>query len=228
MPLMQRYFLHDSGDRAVIWVDPRTVDLAVGSKWPVGKRKLRHLSRRLPAPVVAMLRPFIKHREPFVIPRADFATPRPVAETPRYIRVADVVRHRGDVGQSAWYRDLLAELEQTGCARHKTIEMRSEPEIRAFFASYVLPLIESLEREGYRCDDEGYASTAVIGPQGDILKAGSGNHRFCVAKVLGLDLFPLRIVGAHQDWAERTLGKDPEPEQALAAIAALSLKPRAS
>ncbi|WP_353472240.1 hypothetical protein PVT71_13160 [Salipiger sp. H15] len=221
MPLTQKDFLRDAGERSVIWVDPAAVDMTSGSKWPVGKRRLRKLSRFLPGPVVALVRPSVKRREPFVIPRDVFSPPRPIAETPRYHRVADFLRHRADVAQSAWHRDLLAELAQEGVARHKEVEMRSPAEVDAFFDGYVLPLIDSLERDGYRAEAEGYASTAVIGPAGEIIKTGSGNHRFCIAKVLGLARFPLKVVGAHEDWVARELGADPSTEAVLHALAAL-------
>lgn len=223
MALTQNDFLKSAGERAVIWVDPAAVDMTSGSKWPVGKRRLRKLSRFLPGPVVALVRPSVKRREPFVIPRDVFSPPRPIAETPRYHRVADFLRHRTNVTQSAWHRDLLADLAQEGVARHKEVEMRSPAEVDAFFEGYVLPLIESLERDGYRAEveAEGYASTAVIGPAGEIIKTGSGNHRFCIAKALGLARFPLKVVGAHEDWVARELGSAPSPEAILQALAAL-------
>lgn len=222
MKLIQSDFLEHPENLSVIWVNPTVIDSTVGSKWPVGKRRVRKLSRILPAPLVAMIRPAIKRREPFVIPRDVFAAPQPICDTPRYRRVADLLQHRDDVTQSAWYRDLMDELRETGCARHKQIEMRSAAEVMEFFAGYVLPLVDSLEREGFRGDVEGYPSTAVIGPQGEIIKTGSGNHRFCIAKALGLDRFPLKVVGAHEDWASRVLGRAPRIEDVLAALQALA------
>lgn len=223
MALTQRTFLHSLGEQAVIWVDPAKVEMTVGSKWPVGKRRVRQLSRYLPSGVVKMLRPWIKRREPFVIPAEAFATPEPIDRTPRYRRIADLLANRDDVSRSAWHRDLMAELRETGCARHKDIAMHSAAEVDEFFVSYVLALVESLEREGYRpeAETEGYASTAIIGPDGEIVKTGSGNHRFCIAKEIGLPRFPLKIVGAHADWVARTLGASPSVEDVLRALPAL-------
>lgn len=223
MTLTQRDFLQKAGERSVIWLDPSTVAMTCGSKWPVGKRRLRKLSKVLPAPVVALFRPAIKRREPFVIPCGVFAPPKPIAETPRYQRVADVLAHRSDVAQSAWRRELLGELAEQGIARHKQIEMHSAAEVDAFFAGYVLPLIDSLERDGYRAEVEpgGYVSTAVIGPLGEVIKTGSGNHRFCIARALGLPRFPLKVVGAHEAWVARALGRDTSAEAIVGALAAL-------
>lgn len=203
MGLKQKTFVTEAGARAVLWIDPARVDGHSGTKWPVGKHRLKQLGRVLPAPLVRMLRPWVKRNEPFAIPAAHFGMVEPVVDTPRYLRVADFVRHKDDVTQSAWYRDLMADLAQDSVARHKEIAMRSEAEVVAFLQGYVGKLVNSLATEGYRPDAVGFESTAVIDAEGRLCKAGSGNHRFNIAKVIGVDRFPLRVVAAHEDWLGR-------------------------
>lgn len=200
MSLRQKDFTQEAGERAVLWIDPARVDGHTGTKWPVGKMRLRQLSRVLPKPILNLLRPTIKRREPFVIPRACFGRVDPVVETERYLKIIDFIRHKETVTQSAWYQDLTAELARTGTARHKDIAMTSEAEILKFLHGYVGALVDKLAADGFSPEHGGYESTAVIGPDGGLTKAGSGNHRFNIAKALGLTRFPLRIIAVHEDW----------------------------
>ena len=42
--------------------------------------------------------------------------------------------------------------------------------------------------------------TAFIAADGSIMKSHAGNHRFSVARILGVPLIPLEILGAHAAW----------------------------
>ena len=94
--------------------------------------------------------------------------------------------------------------------------MRSEAEIMAFLKAYVGGLFDSMEREGYiigRAD----TGTAVIGPEGEIVKAAAGSHRFAAARVLGVAPVPLRIMGVDAGWA-RSVGADQGGAALIAAV----------
>ena len=84
--------------------------------------------------------------------------------------------------------------------------MRSQNEIDAFFRDYVLGMIESLKRTGYDPVRGGAPGTALIGPDGDLHKADSGNHRFCTARLLGVTGVPVAISGMHEDWFAAHVG----------------------
>ncbi|TNF22694.1 MAG: hypothetical protein EP318_02900 [Rhodobacteraceae bacterium] len=210
MALKQKTFVRQAGARAVLWIDPARVTHHSGSKWPVGKHRLKQLGRVLPPPLVRLLRPWAKGSEPFAIPRAHFGAVEPVTATPRYQRVADFIAHKDAVRHSAWYRDLMADLDRDGIARHKEIAMQDEAAVVDFLEGYVRKLVVSLATEGYRPDAVGFESTAVIDATGGLCKAGSGNHRFNIAKVLGVDRFPLRVVAAHEDWLGRGVARTEE------------------
>lgn len=210
MALKQKSFIAEAGTRAVLWIDPARVDDHSGSKWPVGKHRLKQLGRVLPPPLVRMLRPWAKGSEPFAIPPEHFGGVEPVTETVRYQRVADFIAHKDEARRSAWYRDLMADLERDGIARHKEIALKDEGEVVAFLEGYVRKLVDSLATEGYRSDAVGFESTAVIDAEGRLCKAGSGNHRFNIAKVLGVRRFPLRVVAAHEDWLGRGVSRTNE------------------
>lgn len=201
MALKQKDFTLEAGDRAVLWVDPAQVDGHAGTKWPVGKHKLRHWGRVLPKPVIRALRPWAKRNEPFLIPRQHFGPIEPVVETERYLKVEDFIAHKQNVTASAWYAELMADLARDGVARHKEIALRTEQDVLDFLHGYVGRLVTSLATEGFQPEHGGYESTAMIDADGRLCKAGSGNHRFKFAKALGVAPFPLRVVAAHEDWA---------------------------
>lgn len=219
MPLTQKSFLRAAGDRNVIWVDPAKVTFRSGSKWPVGKHRIRQLQQRWPVPIVNLFRAGIKGREPFLIPTQHYGPLERITQTPRYEKVADFIEHRENVTASLWYRDLMEALNETGLATHKTISMRSEAEVVDFLNSYFGALVTSMQTKGYSDPKGGYESAAVINQDGSITKTGSGNHRFCVSKALKLKKFPLRIVGAHENWQPvKDMGPHLSTERILALI----------
>lgn len=219
MILTQKALLAAAKDRNVVWINPAKVTLSIGSKWPVGRYRLRQLNRVLPTPILNLFRAGIRKREPFLIPSEHFGKETQVTQKDRYQKIVDFIQHNDNVGQSRWYQDLLQALTQDGVARHKTIKMHSDADIREFLHGYVGGLITSMQTEGYNDPDGGYDSCAVINQNGVICKSGSGNHRFCISKILELDRFPLRIVGMHENWPMlEKLGSTPSADSILGLI----------
>lgn len=196
----QKEFLAEAGGQEVIWVDPTRIDRHSGTKWPVAKTRLKKMRRILPVALVNLARPSLKNREPFFIPRDAFGRSKPIEVTAKYRKVEDFIENRDRVAQTLWYRELCDQLKADGRAMHKEIVMTSEDEIVAFLENYVGRLVDSLATEGFLPEHSGYESTAVIGSGGEITKSSSGNHRLSIARALGIDRFPLRIVGVHEDW----------------------------
>ena len=203
--MRQKQFLEQAGDEAVIWIRPNRVTKHAGTKWPVGKARIKSWRQKLPKAMVDIMRPWIKAQEPFVIPSAVFGHPRPVEDDQRYGLIADYIEQDGRLEATVWYRDLMQDLSDTGMARHKDIRMTSKTDVIDFFKGYVDPLISSLRRDGYHDPKNGFESSAVLDANGNICKAGSGNHRFCISHILGLPAFPLRIVAIHEDHAGTNL-----------------------
>ncbi|WP_136441269.1 hypothetical protein [Pacificoceanicola onchidii] len=202
-------------DSFVLGVRPSRVPGYVGTKWPVAKGRIKRLEARWPKPLVNLIRPALKRQEPFVIPAEHFKEPVPVERTDRFRKIADFIGRDRQLEETFWFQDLCEDLRQTGIARHKTVEMRSEAEIVAFFRTYVQPLIASLRKDGFRPDKTGFESTAVIDADGRLAKSGSGNHRFVMSQVLDLPSFPLKIVAVHEDWFQREVLREGDTLAAL-------------
>ncbi|MHA7874544.1 hypothetical protein [Roseivivax sp.] len=216
--LPQKTFSAEAGDAAVLHVDTAKVCWHAGSRYVVSKGRLKRLERVFPSRMVQPLRPWLKAREPFVIPARDFRTPRPIEEEQRVRLAADFVAKRGAPRETLWFAMLSDALARDGLARHKGIEMRSEAEILEFLEGYVGGIVQSLETEGFSRDVATYESSALVDAEGRVLKSSSGNHRFAIARALGLKRFPLRIVGVHEHWLA---GLEREPRDLAGLIAAL-------
>lgn len=225
--LTQKQFITQAGERAVIWINPANIAFHAGTKWPVGKRRLAELERKLPRALVNLARPAIKRREPFVIPADCFAELRAIVGSDRWEKIGDFVRNKDRITETLWYRALTEDLDRNGVAMHKKIAMRSRDEIEDFLIGYVRALVESLQTEGFKPDrdGDGYASTAVVNADGTLCKTGSGNHRFVMCKVMGIDRFPLKIVGAHEDWVRTRFGRlDVTTETLIPALAEIEAR----
>ncbi len=219
--MKKRDFIKEAGDRAVIWVTPANVTRHFGTKWPVGKARFKKLRRFLPRAVVNLLRKRIKRAEPFTIPAEHFAGKPAVTETHRYRLLEDLAAHSDDLRASLWFRTFQADLAAKGVADYKGRKLHSEDEILEFLDSYVLGLIESIRATGFDASKTGYESSAVIDAEGRLMKTSSGNHRFCIATLLDLPLFPLMIVGAHEDWVRQHISGPVTVEKVLSQLPAI-------
>ncbi|MBF9059084.1 hypothetical protein HKCCSP123_07805 [Rhodobacterales bacterium HKCCSP123] len=195
-----RSFRNRMGDGAVLFIRPREVQYHSGTKWAVAKTRSKRLDAAMPRVFMNILLRILKSREPFVIPRHYFRDIEPITGTPRYEKVADFIASGGPVEETLWFRQLVADLESNGIARHKKILMRNRAEISGFLETYAAPLVESLKSEGFSTDKGDYEASAIIDADGRLVKASSGNHRFAIAHVLDLPVFPLRVAAVHEDW----------------------------
>ena len=99
----------------------------------------------------------------------------------------------------------MDELSANGVARYKRGRLESQADIVRHFEAYLLPLIADLRHSGFD-RTKGDLPTVLIGADGRIDKAGSGDHRFYLAQILKLPACPVRVRGAHADWLHDTMG----------------------
>ncbi len=200
------------GTDAVLWIDPGKVDGYVGTHSPTAaglRADLDRLAGRHPAlrGPLRMLRGAIPRMDPvFVIRARHYRTPVPITGIERYRHVEDLLRHRDRVEESLWFGTLSRQLAERGVAVHKEIRMHSREDILRFFRTYALDLVDSMERTGYDPARAPDTATALIGPGGEVHKAYKGNHRFCVARLLGVRNVPVHVWGVHEDWFAREVG----------------------
>lgn len=190
------------GEALVLHVDPRKVTHHAGSKYPVSKLIERKLSafpkviRKNASRISTRCHPFIFADEA-LLPLTE------IESLEKDIRIKDFLcsSHFTD---SLWYQSLLTELSTKGRTRHKDIKITSQDELNHFFESYVYGLIASMRKQGYVASKGSDAGTAFVLGNGVLVKSASADHRFLVARNLGVRNIPLTIMGVCRDWLTKT------------------------
>lgn len=202
------------GDATMVWINPRRVRFHGGSNQPYTlryKQTLHRLESAVPAlrTPARRLNAILYSLEPFSIGEGLLRNLRPIEAVETFQKIADAIECRDDPTRSVWFNDLMGELRRDGVAVHKAQRFRTEAEVLAFFSSYVGGLIDSMESGGYDVSKGEDIGTAMIAADGTVIKFDAGNHRFSVARILGVTRVPLEILGAHETWMrEMKIGQD--------------------
>lgn len=190
------------GQALVLRVDPRKVTHHAGSKFPIS-RTIEQKLKGFPKPIRKGASQLSTRYHPFIL--ADDALPpvTPIELLEKDRRVKDLLSssHYSD---SLWYQSLLAELTTKGKTRHKGIKITSQDELNKFFETYVWELVASMRRDGYVERAGSDTGTAFILSNGVLVKSASADHRFLVARHLGVRDFPLTVMGVCRGWLEST------------------------
>jgi GTPase SAR1 family protein len=185
---MKKKFLKSSND-IVIYLNPEKINSYLHS-FPLANRLNNLLFRKYTGLFLKINEFIISHQSIFVSDRF-FKYQFDLTRDLRYIYLKDLINLNGDYKKSMWYKSLILEYNLKGYASYKYKFFSNLGSIEKFFEDYILKLIESLKVEGYK--PELGLGTIVIDDRGKILKSGSGNHRFYICKILGIDKIPLRI-----------------------------------
>ncbi len=191
------------GEDATLWIDPATVGTGVVPKFPYLRRLAsrvepgvspsRRRAYRLALKVDAALHPFVLDES---------AYPQQVAFDARdkVHRIVDLVRERHRPEASAWWCFHAAKLGEEGEVRLRDRTVRDEAGLAQYVDEYLLPLIESIEQDGWRQDRATSPGSVLVGPDGSLHKAEKGTHRFAIARAVGVPLVPLRVRCVHHAW----------------------------
>lgn len=193
------------GDALVVWVNPRKIKLHAGTNQPYtrsAKEKLACIEGAFPSAskYTKFFHSALYSIEPFSVRRGLLNFLVPVEADPRYEKLEDYIRHMQSPQECRWYGELVNQVLRDGCAHHKGLTFRNTGEVDAFFNGYLRDLVDSMATIGYDKSKSRDVGTALIGSDGSILKSHAGNHRFIVARIVGVPLIPLEILGAHEFW----------------------------
>lgn len=201
--LTQRAARRLLGDMLVIRIDPRMIRWHVGTKWPVSAMLEQRVKRVIPRPAERhaslAIRKWHRRWHPFMLTDRSYPGLRELETTLTYRRVRDLIAHGEKPQDSLWYRELMELVEQGRSVRHKQHILTTPYDVSALFLEYLLPIIESMRLDGYLAH-LAEPGAAMIGRDGTIHKAASGNHRFAVARELQIPFVPVRIECIHRDW----------------------------
>lgn len=221
-----RFFLKDE---LIMRVDPIKIHHRTNSSRPENRRVKQKLMRLESgnAFVKTVRRQALRATnalESFVIDPAYYHGPIPIEQHINYKKIRNVIEHRENYKESQWYLGLANSLEEQGHAKHKNIVMHSKDDIDHFMQSYVLTLLDSLEKDGFDFRKGGGIGRALIGEDGSIHKSSSGRHRFFAARELGIRPFPVRISGVHEAWYRSQIGSGFNLRKLKAALADIQAK----
>jgi hypothetical protein len=139
-------------------------------------------------------------------------------EDPRHTAIRDLVdadlRYRETRAYQAMLDDLAAGRPQY---RHGALD--SVAAIDRYWEDRVA-LVRSLQAEGYTSERPSSTAGIAIGRDGTLLKIWNGNHRFAIARCIGLATVPVSVRLVHADWCERALGSSNSHDALVAAVQA--------
>jgi hypothetical protein len=191
------------GDALIVRIDPRTVDLQVTGKLPLVRRaraRIEALPAPLPATLVDVALRAVARTHPFVLTAADYPAAWPLDGTAKVARLVDLVAHLDDPRSSRWWTDHCELLGAGETLRLGGTLVTDRDGLGRHLDGYLLPLITSMSRDGYREDLGAEHGIVHVGADGSLHKANKGNHRFALARILGLTDVPVRIQCVHETW----------------------------
>jgi hypothetical protein len=220
------------GSRLVLSIDPQKVGGWVWSELPLAKAARKRPSvKRLPPRIRGILLARIALRHPYVLSPRRFPTVVPFDADPTARWVTDlVINHRGSPRDSLWYRHMCRVIQEVGRFDHAAGPFTRPDQAEEFLSGYLLPIVDSIEREGYRIDVSGEIGFALLDADGTVLKTKRATHRFFIARALGQTSFPVQIAAVHASWWSSVMPDAPHPrrpaddwqERLAAAIASIA------
>lgn len=123
-----------------------------------------------------------------------------------YTMMADIWANRDALKESQTFHKIATQLAKDGSFKHKGLRITNHAEIVPLLQTCFLDLLNSMAKDGYirgKTSDHGTGGVgrALIWRDGSVWQENGATHRLAAAKLVGLNsAFPLRIVGAHDEW----------------------------
>ncbi|MCW8173306.1 hypothetical protein D8S78_20680 [Natrialba swarupiae] len=118
-----------------------------------------------------------------------------ISELPKYRSIKQRYKEGRDWCETDVYQHLLSKIEERGkydgCENKEDIIRRYEQ---------IDQLYESIRTEGFKEVGKLDHVTVNIARDGEIVFNGSGHHRLSIAKILGIDEIPVRVLVRHRKW----------------------------
>ena len=119
-----------------------------------------------------------------------------------YAKTSDLILNIDDYSRSKWYQAMLAKLHKNKQVVYKGRSITTGAELDVFFKKYVVALVNDIKVNGYQENKAPDVGTLRIDKDGELCKSANGRHRFAIARALGVESIPLRVVAAHKEWME--------------------------
>lgn len=199
------------GARLVLRIDPQKVGGWIWSELPYVKAaRNRPWVRHLPTRFRAGLLKQIATRHPYVLPASRFPDVTAIKDEPTAQWVTDLVLHHRDTPrESLWFHRACDAIERDGYFQAPGGPFTHPDQAARYLMDYFLPIVDSIERDGYRTDLTHEVGFAILDADGAVLKTKRATHRFFIARALGTPIFPVQVAAVHETWWHRAIADAP-------------------
>lgn len=198
--MLTRYRVqNEAGYKLTIRVNPKNINKYVGGNVPMMNLMENRLLNSVPI-VKLFGQRIVHHLGPFAIPECLYNKPVKLKAMKKYRKIKNFIENRADYRESDWYKSMFKVLRKDGKVKHKKITVYTVEELNHFFETYVLDLVNSMEKYGYIEEKSSQIGFVTIGRDGEIHKSNAGDHRFMTAKILGIKCMPFIVKGVHKEW----------------------------
>lgn len=202
--LTSRFVRSVLGNDLIVHVNPQKIDYYIGSNnvkfQGLQNSFAKNLHRNLwfENEKLSRVSPFKIYS--FYIKSRDYSIPLPVESHWKHHLIKDFLDNIQNFRQSFWYKKKRDDLLKFGKTKHKSFQIDSLYGLDQFFEKYVLALVHSMKTQGYICNEGDDLGNIMINEDGTFHKSNAGDHRFFVAKLVGVKLMPFKINGVHEQW----------------------------
>lgn len=199
--LLRKYVYEKIGDGLIVWVNPRNVNFYIGKNVPYIDLPNKYFKglEVLNKKTCAILTAYTS----FAVSKKYYGNEIFLEEQYKYKILKNLIDTKSDYRKSIWYEDLFLKIKIDGIVRHKKIIIKNNHELNEFFENYVLDIVESMERDGYILNKSKQIGYVMIGKEGELHKSNAGDHRFIIARILGVPKIPLYVKGIHEECLEK-------------------------
>jgi len=186
-------------DSIVVEANPQSINKVTTSFQKTGEiaKSIYSMPKFFQGRLTGFLASRILLSEPFFFKRYA-TTPTSIDNEKRFIFVSNLMDNKDRYKNSLWYKHLSKKILTKGVALHKNITLSSLSDLDSFFV-YILSMAHDIQNKGYDVRSHKVESGILIDDNFNIIKASHGNHRFFIAKSLGVKKFPFVIEGVHID-----------------------------
>ncbi len=201
--LSRKTVLSELSRSLVVRIDPKKVvdHVSGNAHCPVaGCCKAQMQKFGFPPGITRKFGKYLTMYEPYVIWSRLFTNQGPIRAWSKYQKIENLIANAANIHRSDWFEKLNRDLMKYGRARYKGIFMNRAEEIDAFFQDYFMGMIDSMRTGGYDEEKAPDTGQCQIDEHGNLIKSGVATHRFCVAKILGIQEVPWKVAGVHAAW----------------------------
>lgn len=200
--LTQRRVVSELRGSDIVTVDPVAVRTYLPVARPIARQLQASLRDRADSSRLAGQVGRVAARlHPFVVAGRWLGTPIEIDDTEKAQRLADLLMHLDHPSRSVLWNELRLRLEVDGHANYKSRVLTSPKDLEDLFATHLVPLVASLRDQGYRADLAPGPGLCAIDANGTLHKGRKGNHRFALARLLGIQEVPLRVAVVERGWS---------------------------